>query len=70
MSNLQREVEQLSAKLDEQHELLQSREKQVATLKSAQQLLLGRCSERMKVSCSSPSPSLFPPSLRPLEYGR
>lgn len=64
VSSLRREVKQLLAKLDEQQEMLQSKDKQVASLKSTQQLLMSSCSEKIKVgaTASYPSPSLLPPS--------
>ena len=50
MSGLRLHVDKLSAELQEQNQLMQSREKEIAYLKSSHELLQSRSSERIRVS--------------------
>ena len=50
MSGLQLRVDKLSAELHEQKHLMQSKEKEIAHLKSSHELLQSRSTERIRVS--------------------
>ena len=50
MSGLQLQVDKLSAELHEQKHLMQSKEKEIAHLKSSHELLQSRSTERIRVS--------------------